>query len=83
MSILFSDKELDDMDARYKRALEDRWDAYNEELNALQKRVDELERAFCHHHSYNPESGDNCIKCGFDLRDPIHLRVSDPRESKS
>ncbi len=42
---LFSDKELDELDLRFKRALEDKSDAYAEQINALQARIAELEAA--------------------------------------
>jgi len=43
MSGLFTDKELDELDDRFARALEDRSDAYSETINALNKRIEELE----------------------------------------
>jgi len=50
MAERFTDKELDDLDAKFFRILEDRTDAYAEHINyltaenqRLQNRIDELE----------------------------------------
>ena len=43
MRDLFTDKELDELDSRYTKAVDDKWDAYNHQINLLTKRIAELE----------------------------------------
>ena len=77
MSDLFTDSELDAFELAYKTAECDHFDALKHQINLLTNRVSELQRSFRHYHQYNPEAGDSCIKCGMDLRDPIHIRAGE------
>lgn len=45
------------------------------EIIKLDQRIIELEARFAHYHVNNGED-DACAMCRFDLRDPIHKRVS-------
>lgn len=40
MSELFTDKEMDDLDKKFKTVLEDPWDACNHQINLLQAKLD-------------------------------------------
>lgn len=76
----FTDAELDALEAAQHGAYSDHVDALKHNLNLVTSRVEQLERAFTHVHKANPEAGDSCIQCGFDLRDPIHQRLTPLRE---
>jgi phage host-nuclease inhibitor protein Gam len=59
---MFTDKELDELDARFKSAMEDKFDAYNEELNARQKEIERLRAALA---KSCEEGRDEMYDCGY------------------
>ncbi len=71
---LFEDWELDQQEENYLRFRANYLDSLKHQINMLQNRVNDLERAFGHYHVANPEGGNSCISCGYDLRDFIHIR---------